>query len=55
MAAKQKPKQKQSQQAQTDVYNSVPTGRLILAWGVVGIPFIYGVSQVFIKALALFQ
>ena len=57
MAAKQNPKQKQAQQvqAQTDAYDSVPAGRLILAWGIVGIPFAYGVIQVILKSLALFQ
>lgn len=36
-------------------YESTPTMRLALAWAVVGIPLIYGVSQVFIKSLALFR
>ena len=29
--------------------------QLIVAWTVVAVPLIYGVSQVFIKSLALFQ
>ncbi len=36
-------------------YEGTPTARLALAWAVVGIPLLYGVSQVFIKSLALFQ
>ena len=36
-------------------FDSTPALRLIVAWGVVGIPLLYGVSQVFIKSLALFQ
>ena len=47
----------QSQQGDTqdNAYESKPVGRLILAWGIVGIPFVYGVTQVVIKSFALFQ
>lgn len=31
------------------------TGSVVLAWLFVGIPLAWGVSQTFIKALALFQ
>lgn len=31
------------------------TGSVVLAWLVVGIPLAWGVSQTFIKALALFK
>ena len=58
MASKQKqpkPKVKQQSQVQSGAYESVPVGRLVLAWAVVGVPLVYGVSQVFIKSLALFQ
>jgi hypothetical protein len=30
-------------------------GRLIIAWGFVGIPLLWGVSQVVARSLALFQ
>ena len=30
-------------------------GSIILAWLVVGVPLVWGVSQTFIKALALFK
>ncbi len=36
-------------------YEGTPTARLALAWAVVGVPLLYGVSQVFIKSLALFR
>ena len=56
MASKQpKSNVKQKQVQQSDAYDSVPVGRLVLAWAVVGVPLVYGVSQVFIKSLALFQ
>lgn len=32
-----------------------PVVRLVIAWSVVGIPLLWGVSQTLIKALALFQ
>jgi len=31
------------------------TGALVIAWLFVGIPLVWGVSQTFIKALALFK
>ncbi|MGI4832226.1 MAG: MFS transporter small subunit [Janthinobacterium lividum] len=34
---------------------SSSTGSVVLAWLVVGIPLAWGVSQTFIKALALFK
>ncbi len=36
-------------------FEGTPTTRLIIAWAVVGVPLIYGVTQVFLKSLALFQ
>ena len=36
-------------------FDSTPTVQLIVAWAVVGVPLIYGVSQVFVKSLALFR
>ena len=36
-------------------FDSTPTAQLIIAWAVVGVPLIYGVSQVFVKSLALFR
>ncbi len=36
-------------------FEGTPTARLILAWAVVGVPLLYGVTQVFLKSLALFQ
>ncbi len=36
-------------------FESTPTLRLIIAWAVVGVPLLYGVTQVFLKSLALFQ
>ena len=36
-------------------FDSTPTLQLIIAWAVVGVPLVYGVSQVFVKSLALFQ
>ena len=35
--------------------DSGPGGSVVLAWLFVGIPLAWGVSQTFIKALALFQ
>ena len=35
--------------------SSSSTARLVSAWLVVGAPFLYGVYQVVVKALALFQ
>ncbi len=32
-----------------------PVLRLVFAWGIVGIPLLWGVYQTFIKALALFR
>ncbi|WP_375416509.1 hypothetical protein [uncultured Hymenobacter sp.] len=47
---------------QTDSFTPVPStkaagsgGSAVLAWLFVGIPLAWGVSQTFIKALALFQ
>ncbi|WP_165370527.1 MFS transporter small subunit [Hymenobacter persicinus] len=34
---------------------SSSTGALVIAWAFVGIPLLWGVSQTFVKALALFQ
>jgi len=31
------------------------TGALVLAWLIVGVPLVWGVSQVVIKSLALFR
>ncbi len=45
----------QPEPEQTGDFESTPALRLIVAWAVVGVPLIYGVSQVFIKSLALFQ
>lgn len=36
-------------------FEGTPTARLIIAWAVVGVPLLYGVTQVFLKSLALFQ
>lgn len=57
MVPKQKVKQSQvqAQTVQPNAYGTLPVGRLILAWGVVGIPFAYGVIQVILKSFALFQ
>jgi hypothetical protein len=35
--------------------NSTPAWQLVLAWGFVGIPLIWGVSQTIANALKLFQ
>jgi hypothetical protein len=35
--------------------SSSPTGRLIVAWTVVGIPLVWGVAQVVQRSLALFK
>ena len=31
------------------------TLRLVVSWAVVGVPLLWGVSQVFVKSLALFR
>ena len=36
-------------------YRETSTLQLVLAWGFVGIPLAWGVSQTFIKSLALFH
>lgn len=36
-------------------FNSTPMLRLVVAWAVVGVPLLFGVSQVFINSLALFR
>ncbi|HZE99445.1 MAG TPA: hypothetical protein VE981_20745 [Planctomycetota bacterium] len=33
----------------------VPVARLLLAWGFVGIPLVWGVFQTLVKAAALFK
>lgn len=35
--------------------NGANTGRLIVSWLFVGIPLLWGVSQVVVKSMALFQ
>jgi hypothetical protein len=35
--------------------NGTTTLQLVLAWGFVGIPLLWGVSQTFLDALKLFQ
>ena len=55
MASKRPKSNVKQKQVQSDAYDGVPVGRLVLAWAVVGVPLVYGVSQVFIKSLALFQ
>lgn len=45
----------QPEPEQAGDFEGTPTVRLILAWAVVGVPLIYGVTQVFLKSLALFQ
>ncbi|WP_426489625.1 MFS transporter small subunit [Hymenobacter sp. 102] len=44
----------ESNHASSEVASS-STGSLVLAWLVVGLPLAWGVSQTFIKALALFK
>ena len=36
-------------------FDSTPTLQLIIAWAVVGVPLLYGVTRVFVNSLALFQ
>ena len=48
-------KTNQNETGHDEDFDSTPTAQLIIAWAVVGVPLIYGVSQVFVKSLALFQ